>query len=241
MVNIGDGNLDAVHFSNDKAFMITTVWDLVKNDYSTKLSVLNLTSPTNLSVSASEELFTNSSYSYNYNMHPIENGKFIILFCSNSVSYVNASTFTVQLFQVAEKSLEKVGAPSEVVIREKDSYLYSTYSDAFWDSHALRYLPQSHKLILPVSSYLSIYYYYNATVETPSYIQSFLVYDVNLSKGAKYIGNVTHDSDIACYLYSPPRSMVFNGDLVTSMGNSIKRTSTVSRLSGKKWELKYCG
>jgi len=52
------------------------------------------------------------------------------------------------------------------------------------------------------------------------------------------IGNVTHDyhSEGWCASY-PSRSMVFNGDLVTIMDNSIKRTSTVSSLSNSKWVL----
>jgi len=244
LVNNGIGYLDSARFSNDKGFISTTIWDSVKNEYSTKLSVLNLKTPTNPKIAAAQDLFT-TSYSYNYNIQPIENGEFVLVYFINAFYYANATAFTVQLFQVAEKSLKQVGKPSEVVIREKDSYLYSTYSDAFWDPHALRYLPKSHKLILPVTSYYFVdTFYYNTSVsmaETPGNIQTFLVYDVDLSKGAKYIGNVTHDSEYsACNFYYPPRSMVFNGDLVTSMGSSLKRTSTVSTLNGKKWELKIC-
>jgi hypothetical protein len=85
------------------------------------------------------------------------------------------------------------------------------------------------------------YSYYNVTTDVnDENFQGFFVYDVDLAKGVKHVGNVTHDV-ANCYYY-PSRSMVFNGDLITVMGSTIKRTSSVTSPSNLKWELEnYCG
>jgi hypothetical protein len=109
------------------------------------------------------------------------------------------------------------------------------------DAHAFRYLSQSRKLIIPVTVY--DYGYYNVTtdVNVDENFQGFFVYDVDLAKGVKYVGNVTHDKAYYCSNF-PSRSMVFNGDLITVFGSTIKRTSSVTTLSNLKWELEnYCG
>jgi hypothetical protein len=138
--------------------------------------------------------------------------------------------FTVQLLKVTGKGIQHVGQPSEVILHKSDGNLYYSHSDALRDPRALRYLPHSQKLIMPVDLVYSFAY---STETEPQNIFSFLVYDVNLSKGAIYIGNVTHHTNA----YFPSRSMVFNGDLVTLMGSTNKRTSNVTILGSEKWQL----
>ena len=232
-VTVGAGGVNSVRFFNEKGFLVTTEWSGVYyNETTTTMSLLNLTSPTNPSIAATE-IITHPLY----NMYPIEDGKYIISI-GDSVSKANASGITVYLFQATTNSLKQVGKPSEVIMAEyADGYNTWVSSDAMYDAHAFRYLSQSRKLIIPVSVYVDSYY--NGTTDVNE-DENFLVYDVDLAKGVKYVGNVTHDVSNYCYYY-PPRSMVFNGDLITIMGSTIKRTSSITTLSNLKWELKsYC-
>jgi hypothetical protein len=235
------GDLLWLRFYKEKAFLVTTElvtpeWSGVYYNYhksTTTMSLLNLTSPTNPSIIAVTEILT----PWYHNMYPIEDGKYIISI-DNSVSKDNASGITVYLFRATNNSLKQVGKPSEVIVSEvseKNWYVSSVSSDAIHDAHAFRYLSQSRKLIIPVN--VDDYSYYNETTD----FQGFFVYDVDLAKGVKYVGNVTHDKAIYCSNF-PSRSMVFKGDLITVMGSTIKRTSSVTTLSNLKWELEnYCG
>jgi hypothetical protein len=221
-------DLLAARYYNEKGFVVTSEWIGSYNESSTKMILLNLTSPTNPSIAATEDL--NSPL---YGMHPIENGKYIISI-DNTVSKPNASGVAVYLFQATNKSLKQVGIPSEVIIADTVNGL--VFSDATLDSRAFRYLSKSRKLIIPVTVY--DIGYYNLTDGGDNF-QGFYVYDVDPVKGIKFTGNVTH-SNKYCYSF-PSRSMVFNGDLITSMRGTIKRTSSVTTLSNLKWELEnYC-
>jgi hypothetical protein len=230
------GGVNSVRFVNEKCFLVTTEWSGVYyNETTTTMSLLNLTSPTNPSIAATE-IITHPLY----NMYPIEDGKYIISI-GDSVSKANASGITVYLFQATTNSLKQVGKPSEVIMAEHANG-YNTWvsSDAMYDAHAFRYLSQSRKLIIPVSVYEYSYYNVSTDVNEEDNFQGFFVYDVDLVKGVKYVGNVTHDFSNYCYSY-PSRSMAFNGDLITVMGGTIKRTSSVNTLSNLKWELEnYC-
>jgi len=231
-VVVGAGAVDSVRFYNDKGFLVTTEWSgIYYNESSTRMTLLNLTSPTSPSIAATENL--NSPL---YNLHPIEDGNYIISIDS-TVSKVNASGVTVFLFKATSEVLEQVGKPSEVIIAEQVNGWVS--SDAMWDFHAFRYLSQSHELIIPVTVY--DYGIYNLTLASDEEtFQGFHVYNVDLAEGVTFLGDVTHKNNL-CYSY-PSRSMVFNGDLITIMGNTIKRTSSVTTLSNLKWELEnYCG
>jgi hypothetical protein len=221
--------VDSVRFYNEKGFVVTTKWSGIHyNESSTKMILVNLTSPTNPTIAGTEDL--NSPL---YGMHPIENGKYIISI-DNTVSKPNASGVAVYLFQATNKSLKQVGIPSEVIIADTVNGL--VFSDATLDSRAFRYLSKSRKLIIPVTVY--DIGYYNLTDGGDNF-QGFYVYDVDPVKGIKFTGNVTH-SNKYCYSF-PSRSMVFNGDLITSMRGTIKRTSSVTTLSNLKWELEnYC-
>jgi uncharacterized secreted protein with C-terminal beta-propeller domain len=237
-VTVGAGAMLSSRFYKEKAFLVTTEWSGVYyNESTTTMSLLNLTSPTNPSIAATE-IITYPLYNF-YLMYPIEDGKYIISI-DNFVSKVNASGITVYLFKATNNSLKQVGEPSEVIMAEKvNGELTWVSSDAMWDAHAFRYLSQSRKLIIPVTVYE--YSYYNVTTDVnDENFQGFFVYDVDLAKGVKHVGNVTHDV-ANCYYY-PSRSMVFNGDLITVMGSTIKRTSSVTSPSNLKWELEnYCG
>jgi len=224
------GSVQLARFTSDNGFIVTSTTNLYSNESKIVLNVLNLTSPSNPRLIAAQALSD-----YLQNIYPIENGKYF-LSVEYVVSIANASGITVRMFQVTDKSVEQVGKPSEVI---QESITPHVWSEAVWDHRAFRYLPRTRKLIIPV--HWVYYNYYNSTVETPSNYDGFFVYDVDLVKGVRLIGNVTHDyhSDGWCASYNS-RSMVFNGDLVTIMDNSIKRTSTVSSLSNSKWVL-YLG
>jgi len=223
-----DLDLDYVQlarFTSDNGFIVTSTWNKIV------VNVLNLTSPSNPRLIAAQALSD-----YLQNIYPIENGKYF-LSVEYVVSIANASGITVRMFQVTDKSVEQVGKPSEVILAEQESINTFVWSEASSDHRAFRYLPRTRKLIIPVRL---VYYSYNYTVETPSNYYGFFVYDVDLVKGVRLIGNVTHDYQLEgwrCASSNPSRSMVFNGDLVTIMDNSIKRTSTVSSLSNSKWVL----
>jgi len=231
-VTVGAGTVNSVLFYKEKGFLVTTEWfGVYYNESTTTMSLLNLTSPTNPSIVATEII----TYPLN-NMYPIEDGKYIIS-VGNSVSKAYASGITVYLFQATNNSLRQVGKPSEIILTEQFAWVFS---DAMYDAHAFRYLSQSRKLIIPVSVYVGSYYNGTTDVNEDDNFQGFFVYDVDLAKGVKYVGNVTHDVASYCYSY-PPRSMVFNGDLITVMGSTIKRTSSITTLSNLKWELEsYC-
>jgi DNA excision repair protein ERCC-4 len=231
-VTVEAGGVNSVRFFNEKGFLVTTEWSGVYyNETTTTMSLLNLTSPTNPSIAATE-IITHPLY----NMYPIEDGKYIISI-GDSVSKANASGITVYLFQATNNSIRQVGKPSEIILTEQFAWVFS---DAMYDAHAFRYLSQSRKLIIPVSVYVGSYYNGTTDVNEDDNFQGFFVYDVDLAKGVKYVGNVTHDVASYCYSY-PPRSMVFNGDLITVMGSTIKRTSSITTLSNLKWELEsYC-
>jgi hypothetical protein len=228
-VTVGAGSVDSVLFYNEKCFVVTTKWiGSYYSESSTKMILVNLTYPTNPTIAATEDL--NSPL---YSMHPIENGKYIISI-DNTISKPNASGVTVSLFQATNRSLKQVGIPSEVIVA--DPVNGWVISETTWDLHAFRYLSQSRKLIIPVTEY--DYRYYNLGDGGDNF-QGFFVYDVDPVKGIKFIGNVTH-ANANCSSF-PSRSMVFNGDLITSMGATIKRTSSVTTLSNLKWELEnYC-
>jgi hypothetical protein len=228
-VTVGAVNSHAVRLYKEKGFVVTSEWSgPYYNESSAKMILLDLSTPTSPSIIATEDL-----NSLLYSMYPIENGKYIISI-DNTVSKPNASGITVSLFQATNQSLKQVGIPSEVIIAELvDGWVFS---EATWDLHTFRYLSQSRKLIIPVSVY--DYSYYNLTDGSNNF-QGFYVYDVDPVKGIKFIGNVTHANNY-CSSF-PSRSMVFNGDLITSMGSTIKRTSSVTTLSNLKWELEnYC-
>jgi hypothetical protein len=230
-VTVGTGTVTSVLFYKEKGFLVTTDWSGDYNTSATTMSLLNLTSPTNPLIAVTEII----TYPL-YNMYPIEDGKYLISI-ESSVSNVNASGITVYLLQATSQSLEQVGKPSEVILTEQFAWVSS---DAMYDAHAFRYLSQSHKLIIPVSVYEYSYYNVSTDVNEDENFQGFFVYDVDLVKGVKYVGNVTHGVSSYCYYY-PSRSMVFNGDLITVMGSTIKRTSSVTTLSNLKWELEnYC-
>lgn len=96
----------------------------------------------------------------------------------------------------------------------------------------------AYRLIIPV---ISAEYSYFFGVNDDRNFQGFYVYDVNFVNGLKFIGNVTHEFANLCYFH-PAESMVFNGDLVPFMGDTIKSTSNLTMLSNLKWELEnYCG
>jgi len=231
-VTVEAGGVNSVRFFNEKGFLVTTEWSGVYyNETTTTMSLLNLTSPTDPSIAATE-IITHPLY----NMYPIEDGKYIISI-GDSVSKANASGITVYLFQATNNSIRQVGKPSEIILTEQFAWVFS---DAMYDAHAFRYLSQSRKLIIPVSVYEYSYYNVSTDVNEDDNFQGFFVYDVDLAKGVKYVGNVTHDFSNYCYYY-PSRSMAFNGDLITVMGSTIKRTSSVNTLSNLKWELEnYC-
>jgi hypothetical protein len=223
------------YFANDTGFIVGTYWNQYYNESSTMLHVLNLASPDNPTIIAAQSLHSQLN-----NIYPIENGKYFISI-DNGVSIVNSSGITTYLFQVMDVGVQQVGQPSEVILGQQgDPYWSSIYSEAIRDPHAFRYLSQSHKLIIPAN--LNYGDYYNSTMEIPGDFHGFLVYDIDFIEGVKLIGNVSHDQSWWCsshpHLWCPSYShlsMVFNDDLVTFMGNSIKWTSTISNLSTLKW------
>jgi len=241
-VTAGAGLMQSVRFHKEKGFLVTTDWiGVYYNESTTTMNLLNLTFPTNPSIAATEII----THPLNYNMYPIEDGKYII-YIDDFVSVANASGITVYLFQATNNSLKHVGKPSEVIsTQQANGYFTSVSSDAMLDSHAFRYLSQSRKLIIPATVYEYTFYNVSKDVNdenfqglinvTDSFL-GFYAYDVDLANGVKYVGNVTHDVASHCYYY-PSRSMVFNGDLITVMGSTIKRTSSVTTLSNLKWEL----
>lgn len=224
-----------VRFIANKGFIITY-------GNTQTLRLLDLSSPADPTVTVT----VNSSGLFYEDLHSgflllIENGKYFLSF-SYQVTKVNATGFTIRLFKVNENSVEEIDQ-TETILRDNDRFVWR-YPDTESDGnpHAFRYLPQSHKLIIPAHLHYDFYYdsYYFPFSEPPDY-DGFLVYDVNFEKGVRCIGNVTHDETyhMGC-LYFSPQSMVFNNDLITFMGQTIKRTSSISTLSTKKWETDYC-
>jgi len=215
--------LQSVRFVGDKGYLETTD----PFGQGSTLKLIDLSSPTNPMV-GSELNVTSDSFLY---MQPIQDGEFLLAF--SEVYTYDKDGLKIRLFSAAG-GLTPLALEGTILVTDGFSA-----SEALYDYHAVTYLPQSSKLIIPTSLY---------SFHTNAYIFSgFLVYDVDLAHGVNYLGNITHGE----YNYTncwtgvslPARSMVFNGDLVTFMGTSIKRTSDVASLKGEKWTLdlsNYC-
>jgi uncharacterized secreted protein with C-terminal beta-propeller domain len=182
----------------------------------------------------------NNIQSDNY-WQSIENGKYMLAI-SSGVSKVNATGIAVKLFQVTDDGIQQLEQHAEWIYTTNNFYSYSyADADAIWDRHTFRYLPQSHKLVISASAYS-----YDSNYTIQDQFDGFLVYDVNLTTGVKYIGNVTHHSNHdgyynnTCFYFNPKRSMVFNGDLITFAGTTMKSTSTLNTLDINNWEYDYC-
>jgi len=118
--------------------------------------------------------------------------------------------------------------------REHDKYVEQSdsYSRAQYDFHAFRYLEDSKRLIIPV------YANYNQS----EIFDGFKVYDVDAETNIVPSVNITHANEdnfsSVCYstTYLPPRSMVFEGEIVTFKGHSVKK-SVVRETVETSWQL----
>jgi hypothetical protein len=227
-----------VRFAADRGFVVT-----IYNEV-TSLRVINLTSPTNPKIATTQLNSDLFKYSPDYTKHgseyaqPLENGKFILT-VTNLVTKENVAGIMVRMLQVTENSVYQMEQKAEVVLSDSVNSSFYASSDIFWDFHAIRYLSKAQKLIIPADVYKQNCSEFGCMSTTdPSKFDGFLVFDVDPANGITYIGNVTYDYD-DCYLL-PPRSMVFNGDLITTKGSTVKRTSNISTLSILEWETNYC-
>lgn len=98
-------------------------------------------------------------------------------------------------------------------------------SSAQYDHKGFRYLKDSKLLILPLSVYD---WSFTATDETDTsdFFDGFRIYSVNPEEGIEQYFDIAHASNdfyYGCYSYASltPRSLVFDGDIVTLKGHSI--------------------
>jgi len=221
VMDLGKGEtIQSVRFFGDKGYVVT----FRQMD---PLYVIDFSSPTSPKVSSELKVTGFSSY-----MHPIKDGKFLLTVGQEAQSDGTITGMKISVFNVTDPSAPFELNDQKYVVENGDGW---SSTDVFWDHHAFRYLDQSEVLVIPAN----IYNWQNPEGS----FDGFVVYDIDLTNGIKPLGNVTHANYNVMERYCwgdatlPSRSMVFNGDLVTFKSHSILRTSNVTTLKTKVWEL----
>mmetsp|Transcript_15065 Transcript_15065/g.21456 ORF Transcript_15065/g.21456 Transcript_15065/m.21456 type:complete len:698 (+) Transcript_15065:105-2198(+) len=226
---LGQGNLvDLVGFLSDKNFLSNT-----KSNAGGDMSLMPRSStlsfkPYDLSSSSFMSLMGIDDISSGKNLfvQSIENEEFVL-----AVSLSETNGMTVGLFQITDNGLSPVGnlANSNTVFpttttTSSESY-WSISSEIMSNPHAFSYFPLSHKVVIPVHAYRND--------NEKERFDGFLVYNVDRKKGIKYNSNVSHTMGWCL----PSQSMDVDGDLITFMGDTVKRTFNTNSFGNEKLEL----
>lgn len=191
----------AVRFLGDRAFMVT--FRQIDPFYT-----IDLSDPESPEMKGELKIPGFSNY-----LHPVEND-FILAVGQDA----DENGFT-QGLQVALFNVSDLSNPTQIAKEVVEGWSYSTSQD---DHQAFRYLPETKKLILPVS-----------IRNSGDFFDGFYVYDIDtdfdpsIEKGISFHFNVTHydtwESHHSCYSHYSlqPRSLVFEGDLMTLKGHSV--------------------
>lgn len=190
----------SVRFLGNRAFMVT--FRQIDPFYT-----IDLSDPENPVMKGELKIPGFSNY-----LHPVEDN-FILAVGQDADENGIIQGLQVSLFNVSDLS-NPVQMAKEVV----DGW---SYSSSQHDHRAFRYLPLTKKLILPISMYGNI-----------NFFDGFYVYDIepdfdpNIEQGIMFDFNISHsdfEESNFCYSSQPlkPRSLVFDGDLMTLKGYSV--------------------
>lgn len=188
----------AVRFLGDRAFMVT--FRQIDPFYT-----IDLSTPDNPIMRGELKIPGFSNY-----LHPID-VDYIIAVGQDA----DENGFLLGL-QVALFNVSDLDDPQQIAKHVVEGWSSSDSQD---DHHAFRYLPESKKLILPVSNYgddFDGFYVYDVDPD----------FDASVEEGIALDFEISHfDSESLWYCfgrdYLPPRSLVFDGDLMTLKGHSI--------------------
>lgn len=186
----------AVRFLGDRAFMVT--FRRTDPFYAIDLSV-----PEAPVMRGELKIPGFSNY-----LHPVDDD-FILAVGQDADEFGMTLGLQIALFNVSD-----LDDPKQIAKHVVDGW---SFSESQHDHHAFRYLPLTKKLILPISS---------------GVFDGFHVYDINTTfsddQGSIELDfNISHFDDknphLLCYgmNYLPPRSLVFQGDVMTFKGHAV--------------------
>jgi len=189
-------------------------------DDDTPLYVLDLSTPTNPVVAGTFNI-PNNDLDY---MHPLENGTKLLsvgsAFSDDKDSYQSIGLY-ISLLNVIDSSNPY----------EEQAYVFETNgsSEALYDHHAFRFIPEINKLIIPGYTY---------DWQKKDFFDGTWLFDIDAVTGISHAGSVKHAgmNDMTnWYCWNPEtlpsRSMVFNNTLVTMQSHSIVMTNDVNTVS----------
>lgn len=147
-------------------------------------------------------------------LHPIKDNKFILAVGQDADEETGRPLgLQVSLFDLTDFA-------NPVQIQKTVIQGTASSSDAQYDHRAFRYIEEANILILPVSSY-------SPNLDSDNGFDGFHVYNVDIDNGIEKIAEVIHaDSELiskSCFSWAnlPPRSMMFQGSLMTFKAHSI--------------------
>ncbi|GFH50222.1 hypothetical protein CTEN210_06698 [Chaetoceros tenuissimus] len=191
----------ACRFYGDKAYVVT--FRQIDPFYT-----LNMTDPTNPFIAGELKIPGFSNY-----LHPVTDN--LILSIGRAATDEGRQLgLKIELFNVTNFTHPE---SVNVFIEDDDS----AGSDAQFDHRAFRYLTESQLLIVPLNV--------NAYCGWKDSFDGFVVYDVDWTKDFSKKFNISHiDGYDLCGCWSEytlsPRSLVFEGDVMTLKGHSVKST-----------------
>lgn len=229
-VKIGKPNetITAVRFFDSVAYAVT----FERKD---PFYVLNLTDPTKPNVTGELEISGFSEY-----LHPIDLENKMLL----AVGEETDETGTVLGLQLTVFNVTIPTHPVNVYrfVIEQEKYSYS-WSDLEYDFKSGRYNRESQRLIIPVDIYGGddIIYRNGTVIQGKSSFHGFMTFIVNSTIIEKSCG-VEHGNEVPgslqpCYYcaWFPPRTMIFDGQLMTVKDHFVKSTNMNSCL--ENWSL----
>lgn len=203
----------SVRFLDDKAFVVT----FQRID---PFFTFDMSDPTDPRLVGELKIPGYSNY-----LHPMEDPNFVLAVGQDADETGRPKGLQVSVFDVTD-----FANPSRVqhIVVEGGS----SHSEAQFDHHAFRYVPETKSLIIPVSKYT----YRDPMApeaeggEDGDNFDGFHVYRVDPREGIFLQGQVTHadaglmDRNCFSWSYIPARSMVFGGNLMTLKGHSVLMT-----------------
>jgi hypothetical protein len=222
-------DIKSVRFLSDRGYVVT--FRTVDPLYS-----LDLSDPANPQVMGELKISGFSEY-----MHPISNvddaasqvGDFLLTVGKEADEEQNGRVIgtKISVFDVTDITDPQTVADYVILYGEKGW----TNSAASYDHYAFRYMPQSKKLIIPLSKY--------DWENRDNNFDGFVVYNIDIAgKEISLTGNITHSEGEDTYRWCwsmaslKSRSMAFKGNLMTFKSHSIKFTRDVNNLSGDVWD-----
>jgi len=204
-VDISGDIISGTRFVEDKAYLFTSDW----TGYNGQFLSVDLSEHSNPQVTGN--LAINSSLSYLQEIS-IDNVPYVL-----GIGYEvddDASQAYMKLLLI------DISTPSSLKLTASYIGAAGSYSDAANDFLAVRYLPESKRLIIPVSRNDGI----------RNYNDAFTVFDVSKDSFIPAF-NVTHSTiDSFCWYEAsiPARSFVFQSELTTVKGHTVLRTDLQS-------------